>query len=283
MAGPFDKQQCLIQATRDAPVSAGKPLEGWSVRQTAMSHPHHQAVVIWLGYAIWWEHPGAAELGCFFASLAVVGTWGDHPPSGVVRGGPRVTRRCPRGSPSRTALHGRRPREARPANGEPGGPLGGARRNEQAYPRPGASPYETGPRANGDIKDHFFFIKSQGDKRRAQRLALAREAPGPPKRALTKISTAGTYLEAGFRGQIQIRRNQGRSLISRKSYVWLRSSVTKRRIGTCSGSIDSSRRARRAQHFAARTASASARYLPPKLPSLHLIGVVPNILSHIRA
>jgi hypothetical protein len=47
------------------------------------------AVVIWLGYAIWWEHPGA-ELGCFFASLAVVGTWGDHPPSGVVRGGPRA-------------------------------------------------------------------------------------------------------------------------------------------------------------------------------------------------
>jgi hypothetical protein len=42
------------------------------------------AVVIWLGYAIWWEHPGA-ELGCFFASLAVVGTpWGDQPPSGQV-------------------------------------------------------------------------------------------------------------------------------------------------------------------------------------------------------
>jgi hypothetical protein len=53
-------------------------------------------VVIWLGYAIWWEHPGA-ELGCFFASLAVAGTWGDQPPSGVVGGaGPRVTRRCPR-------------------------------------------------------------------------------------------------------------------------------------------------------------------------------------------
>jgi hypothetical protein len=34
-----------------------------------------RTVVIWLGYAIWWEHPGA-ELGCFFASLAVVGTWG---------------------------------------------------------------------------------------------------------------------------------------------------------------------------------------------------------------
>jgi hypothetical protein len=32
--------------------------------------------VIWFGYAIWWELPGA-ELGCFFASLAVVGTWGD--------------------------------------------------------------------------------------------------------------------------------------------------------------------------------------------------------------
>jgi hypothetical protein len=26
---------------------------------------HCCAVVIWLGYAIWWEHPGA-ELGCFF-------------------------------------------------------------------------------------------------------------------------------------------------------------------------------------------------------------------------
>jgi hypothetical protein len=33
--------------------------------------------------------------------------------------------------------------------------------------------------------------------------------PGPAQRALTKISTTGTYLEAGFRGQIQIRRNQG--------------------------------------------------------------------------
>jgi hypothetical protein len=33
----------------------------------------------------------------FFASLAVVGTyWGDQPPSGVVGGGPRVTRRRPR-------------------------------------------------------------------------------------------------------------------------------------------------------------------------------------------
>jgi hypothetical protein len=32
-----------------------------------------------------------------------------------------------------------------------------------------------------DIKAHFFPIKSQGDKRRAQRHALAREAPGPPK------------------------------------------------------------------------------------------------------
>jgi hypothetical protein len=44
-----------------------------------------------------------------------------------------------------------------------------------------ARPRKTATRANGDIKDHFFFIKSQGDKRRAQRLALAREAPGPPK------------------------------------------------------------------------------------------------------
>jgi hypothetical protein len=52
-------------------------------------------VVFWLGFWFWWEHPGA-ELGRFFASLAVVGTWGDQPPSGVVGGGPRVTRRCPR-------------------------------------------------------------------------------------------------------------------------------------------------------------------------------------------
>jgi hypothetical protein len=52
-------------------------------------------VVFWLGFWFWWEHPGA-ELGRFFDSLAVVGTWGDQPPSGVVGGGPRVTRRCPR-------------------------------------------------------------------------------------------------------------------------------------------------------------------------------------------
>jgi hypothetical protein len=49
----------------------------------------------WLGFWFWWEHPGA-ELGRFFASLAVVGTWGDQPPSGVVGRGQRVTRRCPR-------------------------------------------------------------------------------------------------------------------------------------------------------------------------------------------
>jgi hypothetical protein len=36
------------------------------------------AVDFWLGYAIWWENPGAA-LGRFFDSLAVVGTWGDQP------------------------------------------------------------------------------------------------------------------------------------------------------------------------------------------------------------
>jgi hypothetical protein len=55
------------------------------------------AVVFWLGYAIWWGHPGA-ELGCFFAFLAVVCTWGGKPASGVVGGGPWVTRRCPRRS-----------------------------------------------------------------------------------------------------------------------------------------------------------------------------------------
>ena len=48
------------------------------------------AVVFWLGFWFWLGHLGAA-LGRFFASLAVVGAWGDHPPSGVVGGGPRVT------------------------------------------------------------------------------------------------------------------------------------------------------------------------------------------------
>jgi hypothetical protein len=47
---------------------------------------HRSAVVFWLGFWFWWEHPGA-ELGRFFASLAVVGTWGGQPPSGVVGGG----------------------------------------------------------------------------------------------------------------------------------------------------------------------------------------------------
>jgi hypothetical protein len=40
-------------------------------------------VVFWLGFWFWLGHLGAA-LGRFFASLAVVGAWGDHPPSGVV-------------------------------------------------------------------------------------------------------------------------------------------------------------------------------------------------------
>ena len=52
-------------------------------------------VDIWLGYAIWCGHL-SAEMGCFVASLAVVGAWGDQLPSGVVRGGPRVTQRCHR-------------------------------------------------------------------------------------------------------------------------------------------------------------------------------------------
>jgi hypothetical protein len=50
-------------------------------------------VVFWLGFWFWLGHLGAA-LGRFVASLAVVGAWGDHPPSGVVGGGPRVTWRC---------------------------------------------------------------------------------------------------------------------------------------------------------------------------------------------
>jgi hypothetical protein len=33
------------------------------------------AVVFWLGFWFWWEHPGA-EMGRLFASMAVVGTWG---------------------------------------------------------------------------------------------------------------------------------------------------------------------------------------------------------------
>jgi hypothetical protein len=52
-------------------------------------------VLFWLGFWFWWEHPGA-DLGRFFASLAVVCTWGDRPASGLVGGGPWVTRRCPR-------------------------------------------------------------------------------------------------------------------------------------------------------------------------------------------
>jgi hypothetical protein len=32
------------------------------------------AVVFWLGFWFWWEHPGA-ELGRFFASLAMLGTY----------------------------------------------------------------------------------------------------------------------------------------------------------------------------------------------------------------
>jgi hypothetical protein len=35
----------------------------------------------------------AAEIGRLFTFLAVVGTWADQPPSGVVRAGPRVARR----------------------------------------------------------------------------------------------------------------------------------------------------------------------------------------------
>jgi hypothetical protein len=52
--------------------------------------PIDKAVVFWLGFGFWWEHPGVT-LGRFFASLAVVDTWGDQPPSGVVGGGPRVS------------------------------------------------------------------------------------------------------------------------------------------------------------------------------------------------
>jgi hypothetical protein len=36
----------------------------------------------------------AAEMDCLLASLAMLGAWGDQPPSGVVEGGPRVTQRA---------------------------------------------------------------------------------------------------------------------------------------------------------------------------------------------
>jgi hypothetical protein len=52
-----------------------------------------------------WE-PISAEMGCFVASLAVVGAWGHQLPSGVVRGGPRVTRRCHRRPGSSTNATG---------------------------------------------------------------------------------------------------------------------------------------------------------------------------------
>ena len=51
------------------------------------------AVVFWLGFWFWLGYLGAV-LSRFFVSLAVVGTWGDQPPSGVVGGGPA---RGPRG------------------------------------------------------------------------------------------------------------------------------------------------------------------------------------------
>jgi hypothetical protein len=69
-----------------------------------------KAVVFWLGFWFWWEHPGV-ELGRFFASLAVVGTWGGQPPSGVVGGGPWVTWRCHRRPRADVSFWpGRRPR-----------------------------------------------------------------------------------------------------------------------------------------------------------------------------
>jgi hypothetical protein len=59
-------------------------------------HRWWRTVVFWLGFWFLREDPGAT-LGRFFASLAVVGTWGEHqPPSGVVGRGPRATRRCHR-------------------------------------------------------------------------------------------------------------------------------------------------------------------------------------------
>ena len=54
--------------------------------------PPPRQCFFWLGFWFWLGHLGAA-LAHFFASLAVVGAWGDHLPSGVVGGGPRVTRR----------------------------------------------------------------------------------------------------------------------------------------------------------------------------------------------
>jgi hypothetical protein len=67
------------------------------------STPAAVAVVIWSGYAIWWEHPGAA-LGRFCASVAVGGTGGGAATHGGGRGRPAghaarchrpAVRRCP--------------------------------------------------------------------------------------------------------------------------------------------------------------------------------------------
>jgi hypothetical protein len=50
------------------------------------------------------------------------------------------------------------------------------------------------------IKDHFYKIAGRQAARAAPRARAG--GPGPAQRALTKTSTAGTYLEAGFPGQI---------------------------------------------------------------------------------
>ena len=95
----------------------------------------------------------------------------------------------PGGRPSRTALNGRRPRE-RPTKGGPGGPLGGARRNEQAYPRPGASPYETGPTPSSSHHRQPTLMFPPGE-------APARRAPLHPAVAVTLANQRRCFIPEG--------------------------------------------------------------------------------------
>jgi hypothetical protein len=86
----------------------------------------------------WWERPGAT-LARFFASLAMVDTWGDQPPSGVVGGGPA---RGPRGgAPGGAALP--------PPPGRAGGAFfffwGGGRFGDKRLDRAGVARRSWGP------------------------------------------------------------------------------------------------------------------------------------------
>jgi hypothetical protein len=83
-------------------------LFGWCIHASSKINKYiepERQLAFWLGCAIWWEHPGA-ELGCCFASLAVVFTWGPRPASGVVGGGPWSRGGAP-GGPALTFAPGR--------------------------------------------------------------------------------------------------------------------------------------------------------------------------------